>query len=110
MQNLNAKNLWGRVGKFALGQNLYSPTPNPSLNFPESHRKIGAACASSQLSMLDLHLVTVPNGQKTNPMLYRGATKSSPLSEILFLGSGMVIFLPLLLILGIALAGITEFR
>ena len=37
-------------------------------------------------------------------------TKSGPLSEILFLGSGIIIFVPLLLILAAALTGLTAFR
>jgi len=38
------------------------------------------------------------------------AVKSEPLREVLLCGSGMIIFLPLLLVLAAALSEITGFR
>jgi hypothetical protein len=43
-------------------------------------------------------------------MVHRGETRSGPLSQILFLGSGVLIFVPLLLLLVAALAELTAFR
>jgi hypothetical protein len=43
-------------------------------------------------------------------MIHRGETRCGLLSEILFLGSGVVIFVPLLLLLVAALTELTAFR
>lgn len=43
-------------------------------------------------------------------MVHRGETRSGLLSEILFLGSGVIIFVPLLLLLVAALTELTAFR
>jgi hypothetical protein len=43
-------------------------------------------------------------------MVHHGATKAGLLGEILVAGSGMVIFIPLLLILVVALTGSAAFR
>jgi hypothetical protein len=43
-------------------------------------------------------------------MIHRGATKSGLVSEILLVGSGMIIFVPLLLILVVALTRLAAFR
>jgi hypothetical protein len=43
-------------------------------------------------------------------MLRHDATKPGLLSELLLLSSGMIMFLPLLLILIVALTGMTVFR
>jgi hypothetical protein len=43
-------------------------------------------------------------------VVHRGETRSSLLSEILFLGSGVIIFVPLLLLLVAALTELTAFR
>jgi hypothetical protein len=43
-------------------------------------------------------------------MSRRDATKPGPLSEVLFLSSGVIIFLPLLLVLIVALTGLPVFR
>jgi len=40
----------------------------------------------------------------------RGTVKSAPVSEILLNGSGVIIFIPLLLILVVGLTGLTAFR
>ena len=43
-------------------------------------------------------------------MIQHDETKSTLVSEILLAGSGMIIFVPLLLILAVALTGSTAFR
>jgi hypothetical protein len=43
-------------------------------------------------------------------MLHRDTAKSGPLSEILFLGSGIIIFVPLLLIIVAAFMEPAAFR
>ncbi len=43
-------------------------------------------------------------------MVHRGATKSGAVSEIVLTGSGMIMFIPLLLILIASLAGFDAFR
>jgi hypothetical protein len=44
------------------------------------------------------------------PVLHRDASKSGLFREILFVSSGMIIFVPLLLILVVTLTRLTAFR
>jgi len=52
----------------------------------------------------------VPKGYGVIPMIQGHERKSSLVSEILLTGSGMVMFVPLLLVLIVALTGLTAFR
>jgi hypothetical protein len=64
----------------------------------------------SQPTFRQRHLLTVPKGYRVIPMIQGHERKSSLMSELLLTGSGMIMFVPLLLVLIVALTGLTAFR
>jgi hypothetical protein len=82
----------------------------PSCVCCRTERSRPEAWPSSQPALCQRHLVTVRKLSEAILMNRRSGTKLGLWDEILFLGSGVIMFVPLLLMLVVGLTGLNVLR